>query len=228
MEKYQDKLFWPVIGKYQTLSESFIDKFKAKLDWIDVSQYQTLSESFIQTFHDKVYWYAISAYQTLSEPFIEKHKLRVNWARIGLYQTLSESFIEEHDITKFDYNWLHKSGDERLRLIKKSELYEVKGNHVYAYKAVDMHNRSIFMPAKYTYEVNKTYHSKCDYTATSDDSCGLYAWVKECAQEYNPDGNLLLVKIHKDDIGCLTQRDKRIRCKKFTVIKVLTKYSQDD
>ena len=47
------------------VSEAFIRKFQDKLDWSEVSRYQKLSEPFIIEFQDKVDWDRISQYQKL-------------------------------------------------------------------------------------------------------------------------------------------------------------------
>jgi len=67
-----------------------IEKFQDKVYWPDISKYQKLSEEFIEKFQDKVYWYWISKYQKLSEQFIEKFQNKVDWSEISQNQKLSE------------------------------------------------------------------------------------------------------------------------------------------
>jgi hypothetical protein len=145
----------------------------------------------------------------------------MSWKLIGEYQILSESFIKKHKIAISDDNWLYKSGDEKLELVKKAKSYEIKGDFVFAYKSVDKQSRSVYMPAKYKYIVGETYESICDYNADNFDSFGLSAWTKKGALNYHPEDNLLVVRIHKDDIGCLTREYSKIRCRKFTVVEVV-------
>jgi len=77
------------------LSEQFIERFQDKLDWGTVSRYQKLSEPLIERVKDKVDWEYISIFQKLSEPFIEKFAANVHWGFINRYQDLSVTFKEK-------------------------------------------------------------------------------------------------------------------------------------
>jgi hypothetical protein len=71
--KFFDGFHWPLISKYQTLSESFIEKYSDRVSWHYISIYQRLSEEFIIKHSNKFDWRWISHYQKLYEEFIKKH-----------------------------------------------------------------------------------------------------------------------------------------------------------
>ena len=96
IRKFQDKVDWSEISRYQTLSEPFIREFQDRVDWNQISRYQKLSEAFIHRYRYKVNWNRISEYQVLSEPFILKHGSMVNWEIILRYQIISQALFDRH------------------------------------------------------------------------------------------------------------------------------------
>ena len=86
------------MSKVKGLSKSFIEKFQDRMNWHWISRYQKLSESFIEKFHDRVNWKDISEYQKLSELCIEKFQQRVDWFEFSFScnVVLSMSFYERY------------------------------------------------------------------------------------------------------------------------------------
>ena len=99
IKKFETKVDWFRIFKFQKLSESYIieryDKKSNKMSWKYISEKQNLSEKFISRFKNKLDWERISRYQKLSEGFIDKFQNKINWEYISYYQKLSEGFIEK-------------------------------------------------------------------------------------------------------------------------------------
>ena len=198
-----------------------------KTNWNNIPRYQNLSEKFIEKFEDKVNWYCISIYQTLSEKFIEKFEDKVNWYRISKYQTLSEKFIEKHNLEIPKSCWLYKTKKEKLNYIKENTNYEViDNNYILVYKSVRDDYTSVYFPAKYKYEIGKTYESNCNCNLDEDNSFGLSAWNKQKALDYHSTGKLLLVKINIEDIGAIVYNDNKIRCFKLTILEEIEKWKQ--
>ena len=108
INKFQEKVYWYRISKYQKLSKDFIREFQKKVDWDYISMYQKLSEGFIREFQDKVQWYRISVNQKLSEKFIREFQDKVDWYWISVYQKLSEDFIKEFQ-NKIEWNEIIKN-----------------------------------------------------------------------------------------------------------------------
>ena len=222
IEKHSDKVIWYYISYYQNLSEDFIEKFSDKVDLNSISRCQKLSEDFIEKYSNKVYWFSISEYQILSEQFIEKYLDKIDLYYISRYQKLSKSFIKKHNLYISKYNWNYKTNEEKLDLIKKCNKYEIINNEfVIAYKSVRDDYRSVHKSNFYKYEINKFYESHCDCNSDNENSFGLSAWTKEKALEYYPEGKLLKVKIHINDIGCLVKYKYKykLRCKRFQIIE---------
>ena len=195
-------------------------KFSDKVYLYYISINQKLSESFIEKHSDKLNWDYISIYQKLSEQFIEKHSNKVNWNYILSYQKLSEQFIEKHNLYISENNWNFKTNKEKLDLIKKCKQYEIIDNEfVIAYKSVRNDYSSVYKRNFYKYEIGKFYESHCNCNSNDENSFGLSAWTKEKALEYYPKGKLLKVKIHINDIGCLIDKEFKLRCKKFQIIE---------
>lgn len=70
---------WYTISEIYELPEWFIEKYADKLYWPMLSANQNLSERIIEKYQDRVHWDLISCFQRLSEEFIVKHinKLRI-------------------------------------------------------------------------------------------------------------------------------------------------------
>lgn len=219
MEKHSDKLDWRDISLYQKLTEKFITKHFDKLDPVFISKYQKLSEKFIEKNLEVFDIHDVCRYQKISEKFIESHYEKSNFSYVQKYQKLSPEFKKKHSkhLDKLYYCWLYKSGDEKLKEIKKSGLYDIKGDYVYAYKGIrsDRHSRYNF---QYQYFVGKTYSCHADHNLDNENSFGLSTWTLENAKEYC-DELIVLVKIHKDDLAALVHDSQKIRCSKFTVVK---------
>ncbi|MFH1526369.1 MAG: hypothetical protein ABIG69_06910 [Bacteroidota bacterium] len=217
--KFQNKVDWNLISIQQKLSEDFIREFQYKVNWNQISKYQKLSEDFIREFQDKVYWICISKYQKLSEDFIREFKNKVYWDYISCYQKLSSKFRKEFKIKVPKTCSLYISNKTKLKYIKENTDYEViNDKYIIAYKSVKENMRSLFAPWHYLYEVEKEYEAHCDCNIDNPDSFGLSAWTKEGALEYHSKGKLLKVRINIKDLGCIVRKEKKIRCRKLTVL----------
>jgi len=217
---------WSCISKYQSLSENFIREFIYEVDWFNISAYQSLSENFIREFKNKVCWYDISKCQPLSESFIREFKDRVCWSCISKYQSLSENFIKEFKLKEkykkeISHNWHYKSNEKKLKLIRKLNAYEIKGNKIIAYKSTMKNGNSIFKPTLH-YEVRKIYTSNANYNDLDNDGHGLSAWTKQGALEYWDNGNLYKVEIDINDVACIT-KNKKLRCTEIKIINEINK-----
>jgi len=223
-ENFQDKVDWCYISCKQKLSEDFIREFQEKVNWNYISACQKLSEGFIREFQEKVNWISISTYQKLSEEFIREFQEKVNWISISAYQKLSEDFIREFqeklDLQKIksDSNWLYKTGDEKLEIVRNTELYEIDGDYVIAYKSTKWDGSSAYKPTFYIYEVDGIYESNADYNCLHENSHGLSAWTKEKAYEYN-NQKLFKIKVHKDDLSACVHNGGKLRCSKIEIIE---------
>jgi len=54
VEKFQDKINWNWICRFQKISEDFIREFQYKVNWNSISYFQKLSEDFICEFQEKL------------------------------------------------------------------------------------------------------------------------------------------------------------------------------
>jgi hypothetical protein len=216
-----NKVNWVYISANQNLSEDSIREFKDNVDWYCISKYQNLSEEFIREFKDKVFWNQISKFQKLSENLIREFKNCVDWNWISKYQKLSEEFRKEFDLKIPQNNWLRISKEDKLKIIKNSNLYQIiDDQYVIAYKSTK-NGHSIYN-SNYYYEIGKTYESHCDCNLYEENSFGLAAWTKEYALAYYnlDDVKLFKVKIHIDDLGAFIQNHNgKLRCFKFEVIE---------
>ena len=147
-----------------------------------------------------------------------------DWDYISKYQTLSEEFIEKHNLKISKSCWLYKTKKEKLNYVKKNTNYEIiDNNYIIAYKSVRKDYKSVYFPAKYKYEIGKTYESNCDCNIDEEDSFGLSAWTKKGALDYYDKGRLLLVKINIEDIGAIVHNNNKIRCFKLTILEEVEK-----
>ena len=66
MREFKEKIYWPHVSQYQTLSENFIEHFQHEVIWIKICQFQKLFEPFIREFIEEMYWGQICQHQYLS------------------------------------------------------------------------------------------------------------------------------------------------------------------
>jgi len=217
IREHKDLVCWVYISTYQKLSEDFILEHKSLVNWYNISVYQKLSEDFIRENKDLVYWVYISEYQKLSEDFIREHKNLVNWIYISQYQKLSEDFIREFNLSIPTDNWLYISAEDKLSIVRQTNLYEIDGEYIIAYKGVRSDNYSKFN-FQYKYEVGETYSCHADFNLSNENSFGLSAWTLEKAREYC-NQKILKVKIHASDLAAVVHKGGKLRCQKFLVIK---------
>jgi len=196
-----DAIDWEYVSKELTLSENFIREFKNKVCWYDISKCQPLSESFIREFKDRVCWSCISKYQSLSENFIKEFKLKEKYKK------------------EISHNWHYKSNEKKLKLIRKLNAYEIKGNKIIAYIYTMENGNSIFKP---TLHVGKIYTSNANYNDLDDDGHGLSACTKEEALNYYDVGKLFEVEININNVACLTKKNK-LRCTEIKIINEINK-----
>jgi hypothetical protein len=134
-------------------------------------------------FKDNVNWNSIflniKNYQKILFEF--KDKVAFIFLNIKNYLKISlKNFNLE--IPKNQNNWLYIPKEEKLNIIKKSNLYEIiDDTYIIAYKSTRS-GYSVFN-WQYYYEVGKTYESHCDCNLNKENSFGLSAWTKEQALE---------------------------------------------
>lgn len=98
MRKFDKYIHFPMISKYQKLSEQFIYDYINKLDSFDISTYQKMSEGLMDTISLFLNWQKISERQKLSETFIRKYINYIDPCSILMCQELhnySDELIEE-------------------------------------------------------------------------------------------------------------------------------------
>ena len=175
---------------------------------------------FIKNNIDEIDWKYISQSKNLSESFIRKFKDKLDLYFLSQYQTLSEEFIKEFNLKISDDNWMYKSNEFKLDYIKNNTNYKViDDQYILAYKSTLKNGQSVYKPNFYQYKVGKSYESHCDCNSNIDNSFGLSAWTKEGALGYHSSGDLYLVKINIEDIGCITKLGNKIRAKKITIVE---------
>ena len=238
---YKDKVCWYNVSYHQKLSEDFISEFQDKVNWDYLLRTHKLSENFMEKHEKYMIWEEISKYQKLSEKFIEKYRHRLDWVYIVNYQDLSDNFIKKYKKINFIkymffhyltcsklrsrlpeiscYNWKNFSLIRKKSLLLNTDLYEVIGNKIIAYKGIRSDNYSKYN-FQYKYEVGQTYEAHCDCDEFTGNSFGLSAWTLEKAKEYCGE-KIIKVEIDINDLGCLTINDKKIRCRKLKVIEVV-------
>ena len=216
IREHKDLVSWTCISKYQKLSEDFIREHKDLVDWIPISIHQKLSEDFIREHKNLVSWYRVSIHQKLSEDFIREHKNLVSWYNISIHQKLSEDFIREFNLSIPSNNWLYTSSEDKLSSVRQTNLYEIDGEYIIAYKGVRSDNYSNYN-FQYKYEVGETYSCHADFNLSNENSFGLSAWTLEKAREYC-NQKILKVKIHASDLAAVVHEGGKLRCEKFTII----------
>ena len=187
------------------------------VNWTNISEYQKLTESFIEKYKYIINWYFISKNQKLTESFIEKYKDNVNWTNISRYQKLTESFIEKYNLKISENNWLYNDQDERLEIIKSSNLYVIEGDYIIAYKGIrkDRYSKYNF---QYKYDIGETYECHANFNIDHENSFGLSVWTLDEAKEYCNE-LIIKVKIHKSNIASIVHNGHKLRCDKFTVME---------
>ena len=136
-----------------------------------------------------------------------------------LSYTTTFTFIEDKIDLKLPFasdSWLYVSGDEKLRLVKETGLYDVEGDYVYGYKGIrgDRYSKYNF---QYKYEKGRVYESHADFNNNNKNSFGLSVWTEEEAKKYC-DEFVVKAKIHKDDLAALVHSRGKIRATKIEVL----------
>ena len=186
-------------------------------DYTNLIDEATLIDSINKDGIDNVDWSCISIYQKLTESFIEKYKDNVNWTYISIYQKLTEYFIEKYNLKISENNWYYKDQDERLEIIKSSNLYVIEGDYIIAYKGIrkDRYSKYNF---QYKYDIGETYECHANFNIDHENSFGLSAWTLDEAKEYCNE-LIIKVKIHKSNIASIVHKGHKLRCDKFTVME---------
>ena len=94
-------------------------------------------------------------------------------------------------------------------------MYECHKDFFYAYKGIrnDRYSKYNF---QYQYLPGETYECFSDYS-DNENSFGLSAWTKEGAENYCSE-LVIKVKIYYRDVTAVVHNNKKIRCKKLTVM----------
>ena len=216
--KFQDKIDWITVSRYQKLSEDFIRKFQDKVNWDYISTYQKLSEDFIREFVFQVNWYNISEYQKLSEDFIREFQYFVNLDNISNNQKLSDDFIKEFGLYISPNNMYYWTREKKLAKLKEKNNYEIiNDEYIIAYKAIKC-NRYSHFNFQYQYLKGNTYESHCDPNNDEENSFGLSAWTYKGAKGYNNSGVIVRVKIHIDNLLAIVHNSEKLRCDKLIIL----------
>jgi len=85
--------FWDEISK-NYLSEDFIIKYDDKLNWKLLSRYQDFTVEFLKEYIDRIDWEEISVHQKLNEDFIIDNKSNLNWQSISSIQKITPRIVE--------------------------------------------------------------------------------------------------------------------------------------
>ena len=84
-----------ILNKYN-LCNVIEKKFNGKINWINISKYEELPERFIEIYKDTLNWYYISKNSIISENLIEKYNDKIDWRCILQYQNISENFVKKY------------------------------------------------------------------------------------------------------------------------------------
>jgi hypothetical protein len=209
-------------------------------------KWQTLSEEYIESklsiIKDNSLIMELLQSQRMSENFIKKHEECFGESYIGLLITTQRLSIEYITDLNKRYNliiwpddklgikfnietnlsncWQYKSADEKLEIIKKTNLYEIKGDYVIAYKSIRKNGYSNYN-FQYKYEVDSYYTTKADYNILNTASFGFSAWTLKhvLTKYYNwHENKIIKIKIHKSEIAALVHNDNKIRSTALYVI----------
>jgi hypothetical protein len=212
---FADKLQWCVLNFGHLFSIGFIEKFKNKIEWETLSSTYILSEDFIRKYQNYVCWEYISQYQKLSEDFIREFKGKVFWTNICKYQKLSFEFIKEFGLVVDNKSWIYKSGDEKLKIIKKDTKCEINGDYIIAYKQVGLNRYANW---NVLYNIGNIIEGNSGHNIERNSMFGLDAYPNiEDIREIDVNSQIIKVKIHKNDLrgqNC----DSGIFCTKMTVL----------
>jgi len=181
--------------KYNTLSnpEYILDKC--------LSSNCNLSANTTHMFLKNMFWH-----QELSEN-----------ARLTILNVYPKLDLTEH------ISWRYYSKEDKLKHLKQinkcDSIFEIVNNeYIVAYKFVDLKMHS-FYDSRITYIVGETYSAKCDYCIDIENSYGLSAWYGSDIgpNGYDKDSIMLKVHINIDDIGAITNKERKIRATKMTI-----------
>ena len=100
---------------------------------------------------------------------------------------------------------------------KVSKIYEIDGDYIIAYKSTREDSSSIYN-FQYQYEVGRVYECHCDCDLFNYNSFGLSAWTKKGALQYYSKGKLFKIRIHLDDLGAMTFKNK-LRARKIKILE---------
>ena len=220
IEKYQDKLDWDSISKYQKLSEEFIKKHQDDVNWDYISIHQKLSEDFIEEFKDKLIFELIFKFQNLSDKFIEENYYRVTPNMVYSYHKLLDEFIKRHNlIVNKNSLWQYKDTKFKKQVLINTGKYECYDDYFIAYKAIRADRYSLYN-FQYQYLPGETYESSCDCTS-DENSFGLNVGTYDFAKRYldNKKGLIVKCKINYEDIGRIVYDEDKVRCFKITVLE---------
>ena len=108
--------FWDEISK-NYLSEDFIIKYDNKLNWKLLSRYQDFTVKFLKEFIERIDWEEISAYQKLNEDFIIDNKSNLNWQSISSIQKITPRIVELcfENINQNTQNWINILSNNKFK-----------------------------------------------------------------------------------------------------------------
>lgn len=94
-ELYCNKINWKTVV-FRPLTEKFIRKFDKYICFPLISKFQNLSDQFIYDYIDKLNPFDTSTFQTMSEELMDAIPLFLNWQKVSERQKLSEAFVRKY------------------------------------------------------------------------------------------------------------------------------------
>lgn len=212
--EFQSYLHRPIIYKYQTLTEYFIEKYCfGHYKWDYVLKYQQLSEEFIIKHKNVINFDLVWRYQKYSEEFVKKMLKYVNWDIVSYTIKIIDSELLPY--VKKENNWLYLSEDLKFSLIFKTYPIVTIENikYIECYKAVRKDYSSIHSPNIKYNQMDHIYETNCDFNYNNYVSYGFGAWTyddaKNFAQNKKIHGYKILKILVPFDSCCWTGSFKR-------------------
>jgi hypothetical protein len=87
---------------------------------VDIGKYQTLSESFMLKHKNELNWKNLSRYQRFSIVFIEQNQSLINWENLSYNKHLSQTVARHYRNNLLDTEEVHNALDAELLVVKPS------------------------------------------------------------------------------------------------------------